>query len=138
MERADYAKPNMGLTTWKGGLVRKGNITISKNYLHADEIDELNRIVVMWLDYAEDQAKRRQSVFLKDWDTRLDGFLRFNERNVLPDMGKVSRKSADTHAEAQYELFAARRREALEAAEEEESFKALEEAARQLPKKRGD
>ncbi|MDL2216780.1 virulence RhuM family protein [Desulfovibrio sp. OttesenSCG-928-M14] len=134
MERADHAKLNMGLTTWRGGVVRKGDITISKNYLNDTEIDELNRIVVMWLDYAEDQAKRRRSVFLKDWDTRLDNFLRFNERNVLPDMGKVSRKAADTHAEAQYELFAARRREALEAAGEEESFKVLEEAAKRLPK----
>jgi hypothetical protein len=93
MERADHAKPNMGLTTWKGGVVRKGDITVSKNYLSEVEIDELNRIVVMWLDYAEDQARRRQSVFLKDWDTRLDDFLRFNERNVLPDTGKVSRKT---------------------------------------------
>lgn len=135
MERADHAKPNMGLTTWKGGVVRKGDITISKNYLSESEIDELNRIVVMWLDYAEDQARRRRSVFLKDWDTRLDDFLRFNERNVLPDMGKVTRKSADTHAEAQYELFATRRREALEAAGEEDGFKALEEAAKRLPPK---
>lgn len=132
VERADHAKLNMGLTTWKGGVVRKGDITISKNYLHDDEIDELNRIVVMWLDYAEDQAKRRQSVFLKDWDIRLDGFLRFNERNVLPDQGKVSRKAADFHAEEQYELFAARRREALEDAGEEDSFNALEKAAKQL------
>lgn len=136
MERANHERPNMGLTTWKGGVVRKGDITISKNYLSGTEIDELNRIVVMWLDYAEDQARRRQSVFLKDWDTRLDDFLRFNERDVLPDMGKVSRKAADTHAEAQYELFAARRREALEAAGEEESFKALEEAVKRLPKKK--
>jgi hypothetical protein len=136
MERADHAKPNMGLTTWKGGVVRKGDITISKNYLREAEIDELNRIVVMWLDYAEDQARRRQSVFLKDWDARLDDFLRFNERSILPDTGKVSRKAADAHAEAQYELFAARRREALEAAGEEDGFKMLEEAAKRLPQKK--
>ncbi|MDR2892191.1 MAG: virulence RhuM family protein [Deltaproteobacteria bacterium] len=119
MERADHNAPNMGLTAWKSGAVRKADIIIAKNYLREQEIDELNRIVVMWLDYAEDQTKRRQSVFLNDWDTRLDDFLRFNERNVLPDSGKISRKTADAHAEAQYELFAARRREALEAAGEE-------------------
>jgi len=136
IKRADHAKPNMGLTTWKGGVVRKGDITTSKNYLNEVEVDELNRIVVMWLDYAEDQARRRRSVFLKDWDIRLDDFLRFNERNVLPDIGKVSRKAADSHAEEQYELFAARRRETLEAVGEEESFKELEEVSKRLPQKK--
>ena len=80
-------------------------------------------------------ALYQRRVFLKDWDTRLDDFLRFNERNVLPDVGEVSRKTADSHAEEQYELFAARRREALEAAGEDESIKALEEAVKLLPHK---
>lgn len=132
--RADHTRPNMGLTAWKGGVVRKADITISKNYLDQTEISELNRIVVMWLDYAEDQARRRKSIFLKDWGSRLDDFLRFNERAVLPDMGKVSRKAADACAEAQYELFSARRREMLEKAGEVESIMALEEAAKHLTK----
>lgn len=73
--RADAAKPNMGLTSWKGGVVRKGDVTVAKNYLNADEIDGLNRFVVMFLDYAEDQAKRRKQVFLADWRTKLDIFV---------------------------------------------------------------
>ena len=66
----------MGLTTWKGEVVRKGDVTIAKNYLYEDEITELNRIVVMFLDFAEDQARRRRQIFLRDWQTRLDDFLR--------------------------------------------------------------
>ncbi len=70
--RADHAKCNMGLTNWKGDRVAKADVKIAKNYLSADEIDELNRIVVMWLDFAEDQARRRKQVFLHDWQTKLD------------------------------------------------------------------
>ncbi|MDL2285650.1 virulence RhuM family protein [Desulfovibrio sp. OttesenSCG-928-F07] len=135
MERANHAKLNMGLSSWKGEVVRKADITVAKNYLSAGEIDSLNRIVVMWLDYAEDQAKRRKGIFLKDWSEKLDDFLRFNEREVLPNAGKVSRKAADAHADAEYEFFAARRRAVLEAAGEEESIKALEYVTKQLPKK---
>lgn len=81
-ERADGTLPNMGLTSWKGAVVRKADVTVAKNYLNADEIDGLNRIVVMWLDYAEDQAKRRRQVFLDDWARKLDEFLAFNERRA--------------------------------------------------------
>ena len=73
--------------------VRKGDVTVAKNYLREDEIDELNRIVVMFLDFAEDQARRRKQIFLHDWRTRLDEFLQFNDRNVLPDAGRVSRET---------------------------------------------
>jgi hypothetical protein len=69
--RADADAPNMGLTAWKGDVVRKADVTIAKNYLTHEEIDELNRIVVMFLDYAEDQARRRKQVFLSDWTTKL-------------------------------------------------------------------
>jgi len=132
-ERADHGRPHMGLTTWKGADVRKGDVTVAKNYLHDGEIDELNRIVVMWLDYAEDQARRRRQVFLRDWEERLDAFLRFNERDVLPDAGRMSRAEADRHAEAEYEKFAARRRELLEAEGERASLDALRAQARRLP-----
>ena len=97
-ERANAAEPNMGLSSWKGEVVRKGDVTVAKNYLRAGEIEELNRIVVMFLDFAEDQARRRKQVFLRDWQTRLDEFLRFNDREVLPDAGRVSRKAADEQA----------------------------------------
>jgi hypothetical protein len=83
-ERADASQPNMGLTTWKGAVVRQPDVTVAKNYLSETEIVELNRILVMFLDFAEDQARRRKQVFLRDWQQKLDEFLRFNERDVLP------------------------------------------------------
>ncbi|MEP6714635.1 MAG: virulence RhuM family protein [Terriglobia bacterium] len=118
--RANAQKANMGLTTWKGSVVRKGDVAVAKNYLHEDEIAELNRIVVMFLDFAEDQARRRKQIFLRDWKTRLDDFLRFNERAVLPNVGRLSREAAEKKATAEYEEFAERRRASLEAEEEAE------------------
>jgi hypothetical protein len=132
-ERADHTQPNMGLTTWKGGVVRKVDVTVAKNYLNSEEIDGLNRIVVMFLDYAEDQAKRRKQVFMKDWQEKLDGFLAFNERQVLPDAGKRSREQADAHALGEYALFEQRRR-ALAEAEGESAIRELEQTAKKLPK----
>ncbi|HQM47009.1 MAG TPA: virulence RhuM family protein [Smithellaceae bacterium] len=131
-KRANSSLPNMGLTSWKVGEVRKTDVTIAKNYLHEEEIDGLNRIVVMWLDYAEDQAIRRKQIFMKDWEHKLDEFLKFNERRVLPDAGKVTKKEALDFAKDEYDRFAARRRQYKEALGEAEALKALEEAAKQL------
>ncbi len=131
--RADHALPNMGLTTWKGQTVRKQDVTVAKNYLSQEEIRELNRIVTMWLDFAEDQARRRKQVFLKDWETKLKEFLVFNDRAVLSGAGSISKKDADGHAEAEYEHFAARRRALLEAEGERTNLKALEDTAKKLP-----
>lgn len=134
-ERADASLPNMGLSTWKGGVVRKADVTVAKNYLRRDEVEELNRIVAMFLDFAEDQARRRKQVFLRDWEKRLDDFLRFNERDVLPNAGKVSREAADQKAAYEYEQFAARRRTYLEATGEADSLRQLESAAETLGRK---
>lgn len=131
--RSDHAAPNMGLSSWKGDAVRKGDVTVAKNYLTEPEIDELNRIVVMWLDFAEDQARRRRQVFLKDWEERLDAFLRFNERSVLTNAGQVRTQDAKRHAESEYEVFAERRRRLLEAEGNAVNIEALENAARRLP-----
>jgi hypothetical protein len=131
--RADHAKPNMGLTAWKGDVVRKADVKVAKNYLTAEEIGELNRIVTMWLDFAEDQARRRRQVFLKDWEIKLNEFLRFNERAVLGDKGSVSKIAADARAEAEYEEFAARRRALLEAEAERGQWQSLEDATSRLP-----
>jgi len=90
--RADHTRPNMGLTAWKGAAVRKADVTVVKNYLSEEEISGLNRIVVMWLDYAEDQARRRKQVFLRDWETKLNEFLAFNDRRILPNAGDVSKE----------------------------------------------
>jgi hypothetical protein len=130
--RADHSRPNMGLTSWKAGEVRKTDVIIAKNYLKEEEIDTLNRIVVMWLDYAEDQAKRRKQVFMKDWKKKLDDFLAFNERKILPDSGKISKHEADDFAKDEYNRFAQRRREYKEAVGQEESIKQLEETAKKL------
>ncbi|MDZ7609841.1 MAG: virulence RhuM family protein [Candidatus Desulforudaceae bacterium] len=128
--RANHTRPNMGLTNWKAAEVRKSDVTTAKNYLTKHEINELNRIVVMWLDFAEDQARRRKQVFMKDWERKLDEFLVFNERRVLPGAGSVSKKKAADHARQEYDRFAERRREHKEALGEAESIKALEEAAK--------
>jgi hypothetical protein len=104
-ERADAAKPNMGLTFWKGVKVYRGDVTIAKNYLNAVEMEGLNRIVTMYLDYAEEQAKRHRQVFMRDWREKLDAFLQFNERDILKHPGKVSKAVADQLALEQYEIF---------------------------------
>ena len=135
-DRADHSKPNMGLTAWSGGVVRKTDVTVAKNYLSQEEISELNRIVTMWLDYAEDQARRRRQVFLKDWEAKLNDFLRFNERAVLGDKGKVTKAAADAHAQAEYEEFAVRRRAMLEAEAEREQRLSVEDVLRKLPRSR--
>ena len=138
--RADAMRPNMGLTTWKGDVVRKGDVTVAKNYLQEAEISELNRIVVMFLDFAEDQARRRKQVFLKGWKTRLDDFLRFNERAVLPDAGRTTREEADRLAHEEYDRFAERRRSEAENVGEADAMILLEQAANaaQKVKKSGD
>ncbi len=134
-ERADASQANMGLATWKGEVVCKGDITIAKNYLNENEISELNRIVVMWLDFAEDQARRRKQVFLAQWQEKLDDFLRFNERDVLPDAGRVKKQDSDEKANAEYAVYAERRRQALEKTGAQESVKQLEDLARRASKK---
>jgi hypothetical protein len=133
-ERVNSLEFNMGLTSWKGAVVRKGDVTVAKNYLRENEISELNRIVVMFLDFAEDQALRRKQVFLHDWPIKLDEFLKFNERRVLPDAGSVSREAADEKAEREYERFSERRRIAIEAQSEHDAMQELEETAKKLPK----
>jgi hypothetical protein len=130
--RANADIPNMGLTAWKGDRVKRTDVTVAKNYLLEPEITELNRIVTMFLDFAEDQASRRKQVFLRDWETKLDEFLRFNERRVLADGGSVSREEADRRALAAFDAFAERRRALAESAAEIESVQALEQAAKAL------
>jgi hypothetical protein len=108
VSRADSAKPNMGLTTWKSapkGPVRKGDVSVAKNYLSEPEIAALNRIVTMYLDYAEDQAARQQPMHMADWIKKLDAFLTFNERNILTNAGKVSAAMAEEHAAREFEKY---------------------------------
>ncbi len=108
-DRADATKPNMGLTTWKGAKIRKGDVTVAKNYLNEDEMAALNRLVTMYLDFAEDQAKRRRQIFQRDWRGKLDAFLQLNDRDVLKNAGRVTRELAAKLAQDQYEVFHAQR-----------------------------
>jgi hypothetical protein len=106
--RADSKKVNMGLTTWKNapnGDIRKPDVSIAKNYLSQEEIDTLNRIVTMYLDFAELQAKRGQVMYMKDWVEKLNAFLQFNERDILEDKGKVTHEIAKAFAEGEYDKF---------------------------------
>lgn len=128
--------PNMGLTSWKGARVLKGDVKVAKNYLKEEEIKELNRIVGMFLDYAEDQAQRRKQVFLKDWPERLDAFLSFNDRDVLPGLGSITRDAAEQQAFAAYDQINERRRLAAENQGAMDAMAALEDAAR-LAERRG-
>lgn len=112
--RADAKKKNMGLTTWKNspdGNIRKQDVTIAKNYLKEDELAALNRTVTMYLDYAEDQAMTRKPMHMADWIKKLDGFLQFNEKNILTHAGKISHQLAVGHAEAEFEKFEIQRRQ---------------------------
>lgn len=107
-QRADASKPNMGLTTWKNaptGKVLKGDIGIAKNYMQEKEIKELERIVTMYLDFAELQAERQIPMKMADWASRLDAFLQFNEYQILKDAGKVSHEVAMKLAEKEYTKF---------------------------------
>lgn len=107
-QRADASKPNMGLTTWKNapsGKVLKGDIGIAKNYMQEKEIKELERIVTMYLDFAELQAERQIPMKMADWVIRLDAFLKFNEYQILKDAGKVSHEVAMKLVEKEYAKF---------------------------------
>ena len=108
--RADASQLDMGLTSYKFDEARKTDVTTAKNYLRENELKELNRIVNMWLDFAEDQALRRKQVFLQDWDTKLDQFLSFNDRDVLQGAGGISKKAADEKTKAVFNVFAQKRR----------------------------
>lgn len=103
--RADADKENMGLMTWKGVKIRKEDVTIAKNYLSQTEIEDLNQIVTMYLDYAEMQAKRKNPMYMKDWIAKLDAFLEFNEHEILQNAGTVTRTVADQLAKEQYDIF---------------------------------
>lgn len=133
--RANPALPNMGLTTWKGGTVRKQDVTIAKNYLSQDEIETLDRIVVMYLDYAEDQAQRRRTLTMRDWEDKLDAFLQFNEREVLTHAGKLRADVAEKLVLERYESFEAARREAERLMADADDMATLKQAERQLKNK---
>lgn len=115
--RADPTQPNMALQTWSKTRVRKADVIVAKNYLKADEIEELDRLATMFLDYAEDRAKKREKITMADWRQYVDNFLAFNERPLLKGTGKISHERMVKLVHERYDLFDAQRRraEALQA-----------------------
>ncbi len=108
VERADHQKPKMGLTTWKqapSGKILKSDVSIAKNYLQQEELSELNRVVSMYLDYAENQAKKQRLMKMADWVEKLNNFLRFNEYEILNHLGSISHEVAKTLAEKEFDVY---------------------------------
>jgi hypothetical protein len=124
VERADPARPNMGLTSWKGTRVRKGDVTVSKNYLDSDEISTLNMLTTQFLDFAELRARRRQEITMAEWAEATNRFITMNDMKVLSGSGRMSNEDATAYAHAHFASFDVQRRQ-LEAA------RADEEAARE-------
>jgi hypothetical protein len=131
VQRADPGQPNMALNTWKAGRVRKTDVIVAKNYLTAGEIDELNRIVGMFLDYADDRAQRRQNLTMADWRQYVESFLAFNERPQLSGAGSISRERMVQIAHERYETFDAKRRKAEARLADDEDIKTLEQIEHQ-------
>ena len=108
VERADHKKEKMGLTSWKNspnGKIRKSDVAIAKNYLSEKELKPLNRIVTMYLDYAEDQAEQGIVMTMKDWVEKLNAFLKFNQKDILQNLGKVTAAIAKSFAETEYDKY---------------------------------
>ena len=108
LSRADHKKEKMGLTSWKNspnGKVRKSDVSIAKNYLSEKELKPLNRIVTMYLDYAEDQADQGIVMTMKDWSEKLNAFLKFNKKDILNNAGKVTSEIAKSFAENEFDKY---------------------------------
>jgi hypothetical protein len=135
--RSDPALPNMGLTSWERRRVRKQDVTTSKNYLREAEMDVLNRIVTMYLDYAENRALSRRAMTMKEWAEKLDAFLQFNEQDVLTHAGKISADVAEKLALDRYAAFDAKRREAERLKADAEDALAIENMTRELEEHKG-
>jgi hypothetical protein len=137
VEPADESKPDMALTAWKAGRVRKSDVIVAKNYLNSDEIDDLNRIVTLFLDFAELRAARRKDLRMADWRNYVDTFIEFNESPLLKGNGRMSHDKMVKIAHDRYEQFDEQRRgvESLEA--DAQDIEELEQAERRLTKKVG-
>ena len=135
ISRADATQPNMALTSWKGKIVRKQDIYIAKNYLTEDELDSLNRLVIIFLEVAELQAKDKKDITMKFWRENVDGIITFNKRNLLIGKGNVSNEQMEKNVEEVYENFNEKRKlfELQQAdAEDMEELKQWEEKIKKL------
>ncbi|NCB46111.1 MAG: hypothetical protein BWY02_02256 [bacterium ADurb.Bin157] len=130
--RSNPDKPNMGLTSWRGSIVRKHDVSIAKNYLNDEEMKDLNEIVTMYLDYAERQARKRRTVTMAEWSDKLDAFLKHNEEDLLTQAGTVKAEVAKKIAEERYEAFDKKRKIAEAKISDVEDLKELEEIEKRL------
>ena len=134
--RADAASPNMALTTWSGSRVRKHDVTVAKNYLNADEVDTLNRLVVIFLEQAELRVKERKELTLDYWRRNVDRLLEFNDRPVLQNSGRIGAEQMKEIVQGRYDDFDARRRSSEALAEDADDLNALEAVEKQARHKR--
>ena len=135
-DRADPSQPNMNLQSWSGGRVRKQDVVVAKNYLQKAELEEMDRIVVMYLDYAADQARRRKTMTMREWEEKLDSFLSFNERDLLTHAGRVRAEVAEKLAQERYALFDAQRKLAERQLADAEDIIEIEALEKRLPSKK--
>ena len=134
--RADHMKNHMGLTNWKNaplGRIRKNDVFVAKNYLSKEELEKLNRIVTMYLDYAENQAKKHTLMTMNDWIERLNAFLQFNEEDILENNGKVSASIAKAFAENEFAQY-----QALQDEHYQSDFDKLIEATLKIEQEKND
>lgn len=131
-DRVDAAKPNLGLTNWRGAVVRKQDVSIAKNYLTEPELAALNNLVEQYLIFAQGQAMRRVAMHMADWIRKLDGFLTLNERDILTHAGRISHEMAQTKAELEYDKFKALPSNQTQPVDQ--AFEQATEVLKQLPR----
>jgi len=137
VKRADPTQPNMALTAWKAGRVRKTDIVIAKNYLNADEIDHLNRMVSAFLEFAELRTRQRKELRMIDWRQYVDNFMQFNESPLLQGAGRMSHEAMLKIVHERYEQFDGQRRQADAVEADSADLKELEQVEKRLAKKGG-
>ena len=134
--RADASLPNMGLTTWKGSIVRKGDVVIAKNYLQSDEIDSLNRLVDIFLTSAEERVKGRRDLTLDYWRKNVESLLSFQEKDILQGRGAITNEEAEEIVRQRYDTFNARRKQLDAQAADAEDIKMLEDLEKSIISRR--
>ncbi|MBR1462379.1 MAG: virulence RhuM family protein, partial [Prevotella sp.] len=136
--RADANKPNMGLTTWKGSIVRKGDVIIAKNYLQTDEIDSLNRLVDIFITSAEERVKGRRDLTLDYWRKNVDNMLTFQEKDILQGKGSISNTEAENIVRSRYDSFNTKRKQLDAQMADAEDIKMLEDLEKSIIEKQKD
>ncbi len=134
--RADASLPNMGLTTWKGSIVRKGDVIIAKNYLQRDEIDSLNRLVDIFLTSAEERVKSRRDLTLDYWRRNVESLLSFQEKDILQGRGAITNEEAEEIVHQRYDTFNARRKQLNALDADAEDIKMLEDLEKSITGRR--